>query len=155
MFNYNYIMRVAVFLSFKNSLKTWVDSGTIERELKLFEELSIKYNYRFTFFSYGKNEKDTLKNYLNNFEVFEIGNLIKLGPNNFINFFKSLILPLKLYKELNDIDVLYQNQLRGSWIVLILKMFSKKPLFIRTGYDLYKFSIHENKRSTKSYFLRY
>ena len=54
-------MRVAVFLSFKNSLKTWVDSGTIERELKLFEELSIKYNYRFTFFSYGKNEKDTLK----------------------------------------------------------------------------------------------
>ena len=60
-------MRVAVFLSFKNSLKTWVDSGTIERELKLFEELSIKYNYRFTFFSYGKNEKDTLKNYLNNF----------------------------------------------------------------------------------------
>ena len=59
LFNYNYIMRVAVFLSFKNSLKTWVNSGTIERELKLFEEFAIKYNYQFTFFTYGKNEKDT------------------------------------------------------------------------------------------------
>ena len=104
-------MRVAVFLSFKNSLKTWIDSGTIERELKLFEELAIKYNYQFTFFTYGINEKDTLKNYSNNFKVFEMGNLIKLGPNNSLNFLRSLILPLKLFKELNEIDVIYQNQL--------------------------------------------
>lgn len=147
-------MRVAVFLSFKNSLKTWIDSGTIERELKLFEELAIKYNYQFTFFTYGINEKDTLKNYSNNFKVFEMGNLIKLGPNNSLNFLRSLILPLKLFKELNEIDVIYQNQLRGSWIVLILKILSKKPLFIRTGYDLYKFSIHENKKKYKIIFFK-
>ena len=83
-----------------------------------------------------------------------MGNLIKLGPNNSLNFLRSLILPLKLFKELNEIDVIYQNQLRGSWIVLILKILSKKPLFIRTGYDLYKFSIHENKKKYKIIFFK-
>ena len=40
-------MRVAVFLTYNNSLKTWLESGTIDRELKLFEELSKNYGYKF------------------------------------------------------------------------------------------------------------
>ena len=46
LFNYDYIMRVTVFLSFKN-IETWIDSGTIERELKLFEEPQLNKSIHF------------------------------------------------------------------------------------------------------------
>ena len=147
-------MRVAVFLSYKYSLKTWLDSGTIERELKLFEELSDKYNYKFTFFSYGEDE-NSLLNESKNFEVFELGSLVNFGPNNFINLIKSVYLSFKLSKELKEFDFLFQNQLSGAWIVLILKILLKKPVFIRTGYDLYKFSIHEEKEKYKTMFFKF
>jgi len=39
-----------------------------------------------------------------------------------------------------------QNQLLGSWISIIIKFLYKKPIFVRTGYDMYKFSIEENKK---------
>ena len=37
----------------------------------------------------------------------------------------------------------------GSWIPIILKLLIKKPLIIRTGYDILEFSIKENKSLLK------
>ena len=42
----------------------------------------------------------------------------------------------------------------GSWIAIILKFIIKKPLIVRTGYDLLEFSIKENKSLLKiTYYL--
>ena len=43
-----------------------------------------------------------------------------------------------------------QNQLQGSWIPIILKIITGKKLIIRTGYDVFLFSIKEK----KSYYKR-
>ena len=50
-------MNIAVFLTFDYSFKTWVDSGTFDKELRIYQELSSKYNINFTFFSYGDDSK--------------------------------------------------------------------------------------------------
>mgnify|MGYP005683734075 CR=1 FL=1 len=46
-------MRVAVFFTFDYSFRTWKESGTLEREMRIFDELNKKYGYEFIFFSYG------------------------------------------------------------------------------------------------------
>ena len=58
------------------------------------------------------------------------------------------MLPFKLIKEetiLSEVNLIKQNQLLGSWVSLLLKKNIKKPLFLRTGYDMYKFSKEEKK----------
>ena len=44
-----------------------------------------------------------------------------------------------------NVDIIYHNQLLGSWIAIILKRIINKPLIIRTGYDMYQFAIQDNK----------
>ena len=41
---------------------------------------------------------------------------------------------------LHNVDLIKTNQLNGSWVGIILKFMLKKPLIIRTGYNLYEFS---------------
>ena len=147
-------MRVAVFLTYNNSLKTWLESGTIDRELKLFEELSKNYGYKFLFVTYGNIDDNQLIKKYKNFEVLPLNSVFSFSSNKYFNFLKSLLFPLKIRSYLNDIDILYQNQLKGAWVTLVCKLLIKKPLVVRTGYDLYKFSIHENKKSYKLYFYK-
>ena len=42
-------MKVAVFLTYNYSLKTWYNSGTLERELKIFKSLHENFNIEFVF----------------------------------------------------------------------------------------------------------
>ena len=37
--------------------------------------------------------------------------------------------------------IIKQNQLLGSWVAIILKLITKSKLYMRTGYDMYLFSI--------------
>ena len=36
----------------------------------------------------------------------------------------------------NNIDIIKVNQLTGAWVGIILSIILKKPLYIRTGYDV-------------------
>ena len=49
-------MHVLVIFTYGYSLKTWKESGTLDKELSLYVELSEKYNLKFTFLSYGKKK---------------------------------------------------------------------------------------------------
>ncbi len=77
------------------------------------------------------------------------------SKNKFYYFVKSFLVPFKIKHKLKNIDLLKTNQLMGSWIPIILKLLIKKPLIIRTGYDILEFSIKENKSLLKklSYYL--
>ena len=48
-----------------------------------------------------------------------------------------------------------QNQLLGSWVSYLFKKNLKIPLIIRTGYDMFEFSINENKNISKKLFFKY
>ena len=57
--------------------------------------------------------------------------------------------------DLTDADIIYTNQLLGSWVAYTFKKRLKIPLIVRTGYDLYEFSILENKSLIKRLFYKY
>lgn len=146
----NNSLNIVYFLTYGYSLKTWSDSSALEREARYFNYLSEKYNFKFYIVTYG-NKEDLEYSYLfENAEIIPIYSHLKKTRSKFINFFFSFLHPFKLKKLIKEEDfVIKQNQLFGSWVSLLFKIITKKKLFIRTGYDMYLFSIFDKKSFIK------
>ena len=147
-------MKVLVVKTFDYSLESWKKTGTLDRELSLYKELNSKYKINFTILSWIDSEtvKD-LSDY--GIEILPIYAGTNLSNSKLMRFFKSLIIPFKIKNILGDVDIIKQNQLLGSWFSIILKIVLKKPLFIRTGYDMYQFSKYENKNILKQFMYKF
>ncbi|MDC0471638.1 glycosyltransferase [Acidimicrobiia bacterium] len=137
---------VSFIFTYDYSLKTWFESGTLDRELKQFEEIAEKGQYSFKFFTYGNSEDIDLFNNSASIEIYPIYENLKYRSNKFFRFIYSFLIPFKISKIVKGTDLIYQNQLNGSWVSIILKIITKRPLIVRTGYDTYFFSIKENKK---------
>ena len=138
-------MKILVLFTYKNSLGTWKNSGIINRELSYYKNLSEKNGIEFIFLTFGDDtENQYLKNY-QNLSVIPIYEYIKKSDRNFKLFLRTLKLPFLIKEELKDISLIKTNQLNGSWIAILLKLITKKPLLIRTGYDAFIFSIKDKK----------
>ena len=62
------IMKVLVVFTYSYSLKTWKESGTLNKELEIYHLLSNKYNINFTFITYGDEMILKLKFLIQNFQ---------------------------------------------------------------------------------------
>lgn len=149
-------MEIIYFLTYGYSLKIWSDSGQLAREMRHFEALkSENEKIKFKIFSYGEDndfeyiEKDFI-------EVVSIYKYIKKSNYKIVNFIKSFFIK-KILREV-DLDksqLVIQNQLLGSWVSYLFKKNLNIPLIIRTGYDMFEFSINENKNISKKLFFKY
>ena len=83
---------------------------------------------------------------MEDFEIIPIYTLVKRKNNKILRYLYSLKIPFVLRSYGKDINIIQQHQLFGSWVTIILKFIWKKPLFVRTGYDMYEFAIKENKK---------
>ncbi len=142
-------MNVLVFLTFGVSFKNWKDSGIINRELEIYKKLNTNYNVNFIFVSYGDIEDVNL---VNDFNVIPFYKYNKYFKSRILTFVQSIFFSFKLAKLTSSIDLIKTNQLFGSWMAIIVKILIKKPLIIRTGYDIYKFSVYEKKNILKRVF---
>jgi glycosyltransferase involved in cell wall biosynthesis len=151
-------MRVFYISGFRYSLKVWELSGALERELMYFEKLYKDYKIEHSIFTYGGFDD---LNYINNesITIYPMFSMFKKTESKIITFLLSIIYPFKMRKKLkNNIDIIKVNQLTGAWVGIILSIILKKPLYIRTGYDQYLFSIKDGKNVFKRlffYFLTY
>ena len=137
-------MHIVYFFTYGYSLETWNEAGILNREIKLFKELIKKHNLKFTIITYG-NEADLTFDLDKNINIEPIYTLIKKSKNKFINLFNSFFLSKKIDKKIDNFDVIKQNQLLGSWVSILFKLRSRKPLYTRTGYDMFLFSLKEKK----------
>ena len=143
-------MNIVYFLTYGYSLKTWSDSSALEREAKYFNYLSEKYNFKFIIFTYGDKEDLTYAPLFNNSKIIPIYSHLNQFENTFINFLYSFLYPFKLKKLVEERNfVIKQNQLLGSWVSCIFKIITRKKLYVRTGYDMYTFSIFDKKSLIK------
>lgn len=149
-------MEILYFLTYGYSLKTWSDSGQLAREMRHFEALkSENEKIKFKIFSYGEDndfeyiEKDFI-------EVVSVYKYIKKSNYKIVNFIKSFFIK-KILREvdLDKSELVIQNQLLGSWVSYLFKKNLNIPLIIRTGYDMFEFSINENKNILKKLFFKY
>ena len=148
------MIKIALFLTYDYSIQTWHDTGTLEKELKIYKEISNNFPVTFTFFSYGDEKDYRYEKYFNDFEIVPIYSLLSKSNSRVVRFIKSFLIPFLLKNKLKNISIIQQHQLMGSWISIISKFLTNIPLYTRTGYDMYEFSIKENKSPLKQKFYK-
>ena len=142
-------MKVAVFFTWNYALTTWSESGTLSRELKFFQKIENENDVSFSFFTYGNNQDSELAFEYKLQEVHPIYSSTKYYKSRILRILSSIYLPVKFKGKIENVDLLFQNQLLGCWIPILIKKIYKKPLVIRTGYDMLDFA----KQDKKSYFI--
>jgi len=138
-------VNIGFFFTYGYSLKTWKNSGNISRELQILELLTERYDITFTLFTYGDEDDFKIIEKNKKFKIVPIYSKIKPSNIKIINYLKSFLILYKFKKEIKNTNIIHQHQLLGSWVTIFIKFIFKKPLLIRTGYDMYLFSKFENK----------
>ena len=137
-------MKITVFFTYNVSLSDWKNAGILSRELEIYKYIYKKYNIRFNLVTYGDKQDLELVD-LDGIEIFPVYTRVKFSDNKYINIFKSFTIPFIFRDIIKDSGILKTNQLKGSWVAIISKIIYRKPLIIRTGYDLLRWSTYENK----------
>lgn len=143
-------MKILYLFTFDYSLKMWSESGILEREVKYFNELK-KNNIEITIITYGDEIDDEFID-KNELKVIPIYKHFKKPKSKLFRIIKSIYFPIYIYKN-TEFDIIKQNQLQGAWVAIILKLISNKKLIIRTGYDVFLFSIKEKKLIYKKFLI--
>ena len=78
-------MKVLYIFTFGYSLETWNRSGTLQKELKIFRELSSKKGVKFTFLTYG--DKKDLSFNLNEENISVVPMFEKIKNNKYFPYF--------------------------------------------------------------------
>jgi glycosyltransferase involved in cell wall biosynthesis len=138
-------LKVAVFFTWDYSLTTWHESGTITRELKFFKNIVKNKDVSFSFFTYGDSSDIKLASEHNLYEVHPIYSATKYFKNKLFRILSSFFIPFKIRNKIKNADIVFQNQLLGCWIPILIKKIYKKPLIIRTGYDMLDFAKKDKK----------
>ena len=129
--------RLALFFTFRASLKTWHDTGIISREVALYNRLSAHFKQIY-FFTYGGKEDLKLKDFLTeNITIVPIPFLRTSRAHTtppLIIFLYSIFIPLIHYRILKKVDILKTNQMKGSWAAVLTKIVFRSKLIVRTGY---------------------
>lgn len=145
-------MNILYIFTFGYSLETWNKSGTLQKELKIFRELSSKKGVRFTFLTYGDESDLSFNLEEENIKVIPMFEKVKNKKNKYFVILSTLVFVYRNKEKLKNHDLIKHNQLNGSWLAIFIKKLIKKPFFLRTGYDTYKFSINDNKSFLKKTF---
>ena len=145
-------MHVLVFLTFGVSFMDWKKSGLLSRELLLYKKLNEEKNINFTFVTFGDSKDEDI---VRDYNVIPYYKYNKILNNKILTFFQSLQFAYRIKKLIDNPDLIKTNQLMGSWMGIVCKYVFSCPLIIRTGYDIFQFSIFEKKRVYKKllYFL--
>ena len=126
-------MNVLILFTYGISLQEWKKIGIFEREIALYKEL-IKKNVKISFLTYGEKKDLIYNEMLNDFEIIPAKNLIQ-SQNFILKFLKSLILPFKLKLLFKKVDIIKSNQIEGCWVSFLAKIFFRKKIIIRGGYE--------------------
>lgn len=144
---------LALFFSFRISLKDWYDSGILEREVKLYNELS-KYFYKIYFLTYGGEDDRKYNSYLSpNIEVVPMPFIREGGRKQFrpVMLIYSILMPFIHWKILKNASILKTNQIPGCWTAVMAKMIFKKRLILRCGYIWSYVALQNKENAIKIY----
>lgn len=145
-------MNILVLFTYGMSFKSWQNAGILDREIKLYNTISEKYEINYTFLTFGDSEDFEFSNKVKNSTIIPIYHKNKYYQNKLIRFLHTFYIAFKLRTDFKNMDIVKSNQLMGSWIGIILKFFNKTPLIVRTGYDIFSFSLKNRKLFIKIFF---
>ena len=136
-------LKLVLFFTWDVSLKLWKERGLLEREVKLYERLADQ-GIDVTFFSWGNEEDLDIAKTLKNIRVIPLYTRLPHPQNKALRALTSLFLPWVARAEIKNADLLKTNQMWGGWCAALSKLLFRKPLLVRTGFELYQFTLKQN-----------
>lgn len=130
-------MKLYVFFTHNTSLSDWFLNGSLDRELNYYEKLQKK-GFKIFFITYGVNDNQFLKK---NSPIKVISIFNKKSNFKILNFFKSFLFIWKFSKFNKGNIIIKSNQMKGSWLPLLISKIYNKKMILRCGYEYYRFSL--------------
>ncbi len=103
-------MRVLLTFTYGVSLNDWNDRGIITREISLYKKLNEDNKNKFHFLTFGTDNDYKYSDLLEKIDIIPVFDRITSRIPKF-HFIKSLLLPIRLKKLLNDVDIIKTNHL--------------------------------------------
>jgi glycosyltransferase involved in cell wall biosynthesis len=128
---------IALFFTYKTSLLDWEETGLLEREVRLYQEF-LKRGVHTTFVTYGDRSDFRYSQKLDGMSIFPVHSVVRRWPTRVGQLLQSLLIPFVLKKYLQHVTIIKTNQMWGSWVAIVLKLVTAKPLVIRCGYEWYR-----------------
>lgn len=132
-------LHLMVFMTWDVSLKIWKEKGLLERELKLYQELE-KYGVRTTIMTWGGDEDVQIAKSIPGIHIVPIYSKTRRIENKVLRAVQSFFIPFLYRREIQKADLLKTNQMWGSWVGVVAKYCTRRPLILRSGYELYDFT---------------
>ena len=145
-------MNIIFVFTYGISLKNWHETGVLSREIEVYKRLSADHGISFTFLTFGDESDEEYEYLFENLKILPIYKYINKSESRVVDFLKTIFGIKKIINLLGDFEIIKTNQLHGSWVAMIIKFLSKKPLYLRTGYNLFEFSVRNKKRIHKKIF---
>lgn len=143
---------VTLFFSYGVSLKTWDESGFLSREYSYYKDLQ-EGGVDVQFITYGDKSDFEFSAALGGIKIIPIYDTMRKSKYKLFNLLNSLTIPFVFKRHLESSDILKTNQIWGSWVGVVAKLWYGKPLFIRAGYDLYMNALVGEKNRLKIWFI--
>ena len=141
----NKAFHLIVFFTFNVSLKKWVETGLIGRELILYKKM-VRQGNRVTLLTYGNKEDHQYSDMLGGIEVLPVYAYFQKSENLWMNLVISFFIPFKFRQLFGSADFLKTNQMFGSWVPVIASILFSKPLIARCGFEMLRNLLRDEKR---------
>ena len=148
-------MHVILVFTYGISIKEWDNLGILSREVEIYKKMNKEYNVRFTFLTFGDHEDEKYSHLINDLTIIPIYKYINKSKTSIFNFFKTLIGVKKLIKLIEKPTVIKTNQLNGSWVAMMLKLYTKSPLILEQVITCLSFRLKTRKTYSKKFFTTY
>lgn len=129
-------MHLTLFFTFDTSLNDWYKSGLLDRELIIYRAILSKGD-SVSFLTYGDDSDYDFQDMLGDINIIPVYDYIKRPKNKILRLIKSFFIPFYIKKQIKKTTILKTNQLWGSWVPVLIKLFYNKSLVVRCGFEHY------------------
>lgn len=145
---------IVLFFTWDVSLKLWKGKGLFEREIRYYEQLS-KRGVKITFLTWGGEEDfEIAKSLKGNIDVLPLYTKLPRPCCKFLRACLSVFAFAAAAQEIKESDIIKTNQMWGAWCAVLAKLVFRKPLLLRTGFELYRFTILQGHGALRRQFTR-
>lgn len=130
-----------VFFTWDVSLKLWHEKGMLSREVRYYNDLAAR-GVQITFLTWGDADDLNYASCLHpSITVTPLYTLIPKPSHKALRALSSLLMLWSARHILKQASLFKTNQMWGSWCAAFAKILYKKPLIVRTGFELMRFTI--------------
>jgi len=138
--NTNCDIRLTLFFTYDVSLKIWAETGLLQREIRLYQELQ-KQGVAVQFLTYGDHSDRQWESELGGIQLIPVYEHLPRPHSKILRLLQSFVIPWVVRNELRQSDLFKTNQIWGSWVAVLAKWLCWKPLLVRCGYEFYDFAL--------------